>query len=93
MLAGVITGLWQVYGFWQRVALNRSEFIANQALAQFNLVHDRVTAQLLALEALPDHDGASAVQRLLPFEGTACMGLGLSRGNHFVVSTPPPSCG
>jgi hypothetical protein len=75
MLAGVITGLWQVYGFWQRVALNRSEFIASQALDQFNIVHDRVTAELLALEALPDHDSASAVQRLLPFEGTAQQAL------------------
>src|SRR5262249_37623992 len=75
MLAGVMTGLWQVYGFWQRVALNRSEFIASQALDQFNIVHDRVTAELLALEALPDHDSASAVQRLLPFEGTAQQAL------------------
>jgi TIR domain-containing protein/WD40 domain-containing protein len=75
MLAGVIAGLGQVYLFWQRVALNRSEFIASQALGQFNTVHDRVTAELLALEALPDHDSASAVQRLLPFAGTAQQAL------------------
>ncbi len=30
---------------------------------------------MLALEVLPDHDSASAVQQLLPFEGTAQQAL------------------
>ena len=75
MFAATLAAVWQVYGFWQRVTLNRSEFIASQALDHFNIGHDRVTAELLALEALPDEDSTSALQRLLPFEGTAQMAL------------------
>jgi WD40 repeat protein len=75
MLAATLAAVWQVYGFWQRVMLNRSEFIASQALDQYNVIHDRVTAELLALEALPDEDSTSALQRLLPFEGTAQIAL------------------
>ena len=75
VLAATLAAVWQVYGFWQGVMLNRSQFIASQALDQLNIVRDRVTAELLALEALPDGDSASAVQRLLPLEGTAQMAL------------------
>jgi WD40 repeat protein len=75
IFAATLAAVWQVYGFWQRVALNRSEFIASQALDQVNVGHDRVTAELLALEALPDEDSTSAIQRLLPFEGSAQMAL------------------
>jgi roadblock/LC7 domain-containing protein len=82
MFAATLAAVWQVYGFWQRVMLNRSEFIASQALDQFNVGHDRVTAELLALEALPDEDSTSAIQRLLPFEGTAQMALHDAYRNH-----------
>ena len=42
IVAATLAAVWQVYGFWRLVMLNRSEFIASQALDQFNIGHDRV---------------------------------------------------
>jgi len=72
---GVAVASWGVYQFWNRVMLGRSEFIAGQSLDQFYVQHDRVTAELLALEGLPDVESEQITQRLIPFDGTSKQAL------------------
>ena len=75
MLIGVLGSAWGVFRFWQAVQTNRSEFIATQSLEQLHTKYDRVTAMLLALEALPDDKAAGVVQRVFPFEATSYLAL------------------